>query len=87
MTHVITDACVGRKDASCVAVCPVDCIHPTPDEDGFAEAKQLYVDPESCIDCGACVLECPVEAIVLEADLPEALRTATHENAAWYRGA
>lgn len=51
------------KDASCVAVCPVDCIHPGSDEEAFASKEQLYVDPGVCIDCGTCQPECPVEAI------------------------
>lgn len=61
MTHVITQTCCG--DATCVAVCPVNCIHPTPQEPGFAAAEMLYIDPASCIDCGACVDACPVDAI------------------------
>ncbi|MGK8559486.1 FAD-dependent oxidoreductase [Nocardia gipuzkoensis] len=61
MPHVITQPCCN--DASCVPVCPVGCIHPTPDEPGFASAEALYIDPASCIDCGACVAECPVGAI------------------------
>ena len=63
MPYVITDPCIGTKDTACVEVCPVDCIHPTKGEDGFAEAAQLYIDPESCIDCGACQSVCPVSAI------------------------
>ena len=46
MAYVINEPCIGTKDTSCVEVCPVDCIHPTPDEPGFAEADQLYIDPE-----------------------------------------
>ncbi|MBL1076814.1 FAD-dependent oxidoreductase [Nocardia sp. 2] len=64
MTFVITQSCCG--DAGCVAVCPVNCIHPTPGEAGFATAEMLYIDPASCIDCGLCVLECPVGAIASE---------------------
>ena len=51
--------------------CPVDCIHPTPDEPGFDEAEQLYIDPEECIDCDACVEACPVDAITSEDCPPE----------------
>lgn len=61
MPHVITQACCA--DASCVYACPVNCIHPTPDEDDFASAEMLYIDPVSCVDCGACVSACPVGAI------------------------
>ena len=66
MTYVINEPCIGTKDASCTEVCPVDCIHPTPDEPGFAEAEQLYIDPEECIDCDACVEACPGDAITSE---------------------
>ncbi|WP_040524612.1 FAD-dependent oxidoreductase [Gordonia effusa] len=62
MAHVITRPCCN--DGSCVSVCPVNCIHPTPDEPEFMTAEMLYIDPETCIDCGACIDECPVEAIL-----------------------
>jgi ferredoxin len=69
MTYVITEPCIGNKDSSCVEVCPVDCIHPTPGEPGYAEVKMLFVDPDVCIDCGACVTACPVEAIMPETEV------------------
>ena len=59
MAYVINEPCIGVKDSSCVEVCPVDCIHPTPDEPDFEAAHQLYIDPEECIDCDACVEACP----------------------------
>ena len=62
MSHIIAEPCVGVKDTACVAVCPVDCIHPTKDEAEFAAAEMLYIDPDTCIDCGLCVDECPVKA-------------------------
>ncbi len=62
MPHVITQSCC--RDGSCVYSCPVNCIHPSPDESGFAETEMLYVDPLACVDCGACVSACPVGAIV-----------------------
>jgi ferredoxin--NADP+ reductase len=62
MTYVITQNCC--KDASCVAACPVNCIHPTPGEAGFGTEPMLYVDPAVCIDCGACADACPVDAAV-----------------------
>ena len=65
MAYVITDACIGTKDRSCVDVCPVDCIH----DDGDVDLI-LYVDPDECIDCGACEPECPVTAIFPEEDTP-----------------
>ena len=60
---VVTDPCIGTKDTACVDVCPVDCIHPRKDEEEFEAATILYVHPEECIDCGACVPACPVTAI------------------------
>ncbi len=61
MPHVITQSCCS--DGSCVYSCPVNCIHPSPDEPGFATAEMLYIDPDACVDCGACVSACPVGAI------------------------
>ena len=63
MPFVITDPCIDTKDTACVDVCPVDCIHPRKDEAEFATATMLYIHPEECIDCGACVPACPVSAI------------------------
>lgn len=72
MPHVVTQACCG--DASCVFACPVNCIHPTPDEPDFLTAEMLYIDANSCVDCGACVGACPVGAIVPDTKLtPEQL--------------
>ncbi|MCA1810425.1 MAG: ferredoxin family protein [Halobacteriales archaeon] len=71
MTRVITSKCIGTKDASCVDVCPVDCIHPKKDEAGFAEAKHLFINPDDCIDCGACEPVCPVNAIFPDDEVPE----------------
>jgi ferredoxin len=63
VAFVITDPCIGTKDAACVDVCPVDCIHPRKDEPEFETATMLYIHPGECIDCGACVPACPVAAI------------------------
>ncbi len=63
MTYVIAEPCVNTKDTACVEVCPVDCIHPKKDEPDFAAETKLFIDPETCIDCGACVPVCPVQAI------------------------
>src|SRR3954451_8559264 len=60
MPFAITQTCC--TDASCIAVCPVNCIHPTPDEPDFGTTEMLYIDPEVCIDCGACAEACPVDA-------------------------
>jgi len=61
MAYVINEPCIGTKDNSCVEVCPVDCIHPTPDEPDYDKEEMLYIDPEECIDCDACVEACPVD--------------------------
>jgi NAD-dependent dihydropyrimidine dehydrogenase PreA subunit len=71
MSYVIAEPCIEVKDTACVDVCPCDCIHPRGDEAGFSAAAQLYIDPDECIDCGACVPACPVSAIYLAEDLPE----------------
>ena len=70
MPHIIAEPCIGTKDVSCVDVCPVDCIHPTKNEKDFETTEQLYIDPDTCIDCGLCVDECPVKAIFPQEDLP-----------------
>ena len=80
MTYVIAEPCLDVKDKSCVEVCPVDCIHPT---DGEGEPI-LYIDPDECIDCGACEPECPVEAIFAEEDLPEEWIQFTEINAKYF---
>jgi len=84
MTYVITQPCIGVKDASCVDVCPVDCIHPSSNEPGFEENEQLYINPDECIDCGACVPVCPVSAIFALDDLPEKWAAFTERNAKYY---
>jgi len=84
MTYVISAACIGTKDNSCSQVCPVDCIHPTPDEPGYAEAEQLYIDPDECIDCDACVEACPVDAVYPEDLLPEDERHFVTINAEYF---
>jgi NAD-dependent dihydropyrimidine dehydrogenase PreA subunit len=74
MSLIIGKSCVECVDTSCVTVCPVDCINGplyiyqlgeevrtmTPAE---LKGKQLYIDPSMCINCGACIPECPVDAI------------------------
>lgn len=62
MAYAITQTCCN--DASCVSVCPVNCIHPTPDEPDFGTTEMLYIDPRTCIDCGACADACPVDAVL-----------------------
>ncbi len=70
MTYVIAEPCIGTRDNSCVEVCPVDCIHPTPDEAAFEHSEMLHINPEECIDCDACVEACPVDACFAEDQLP-----------------
>ena len=84
MTYVIAEPCIDVKDLSCVEVCPVDCIHPTEDESGFAGVNQLFIDPDECIDCDACVEACPVDAIFAEDQLPEEWRQFTKTNADYF---
>ncbi len=55
MPHVVTEPCLGCKNTVCVTVCPMSCFH--------EDAERLWIDPVECIDCGACVPECPVQAI------------------------
>ncbi|GAB1332869.1 FAD-dependent oxidoreductase [Streptomyces sennicomposti] len=85
MTYVITQTCCS--DATCVAVCPVNCIHPTPEERAFAGTEMLYIDPKSCIDCGACADACPVDAISPADRLTGAQARYAEVNAAYYADA
>jgi len=82
MPHVITQSCCS--DGSCVYACPVNCIHPSPDEPGFATAEMLYIDPDACVDCGACVSACPVGAIGPDTRLTENQLPFIELNAAFY---
>ena len=78
MTYIIAEPCIDIKDRSCVDVCPVDCIHEA--------ARMLVIDPEECIDCGACEPECPVEAIFPEDALPEKWEPFVKINYAFPKG-
>jgi NAD-dependent dihydropyrimidine dehydrogenase PreA subunit len=77
--YVIAEPCVGVKDMSCVAVCPVDCIH------GGEDSPQLYIDPEECIHCGICATECPVDAIFPVDELPAEWKEYEAINAHFYQ--
>ncbi len=80
MTHVITSLCL--RDNGCESVCPVECIQPG------APAEQwptFYIDASTCIDCGACVPECPVSAIFPADDVPADWKNYTEMNADWYK--
>lgn len=79
MPHVIGQPCIGVKDAACVEVCPVDCIHSTPED------SQFFIDPDECIDCGACIPVCPVEAIFTDDDIPEGQEDFPAKNEAFFR--
>ena len=78
MTYVIGEPCIDIKDRSCVDVCPVDCIHEV--------GRMFVIDPEECIECGACEPECPVEAIFPEDALPEKWHEFVAINAALVEG-
>src|SRR5215210_4812775 len=73
MTHTVCQPCYDCKYTDCVAVCPVECF--------WQDEKMLYIDPADCIDCEACVPECPVEAIFAEANVPPAWSSFTAMNA------
>lgn len=77
MIYVITEPCVGVKDASCVEVCPVNCIYEGPD--------QYYINPDECIGCSLCVTVCPVEAIYDEDDVPEQWKHYIEKNRAFFQ--
>ena len=79
MAYVITEPCIGTKDTSCVDVCPMDCI------EGDDDDAQLFIDPEVCTDCGACLSACPVQAVFFEADVPEKWKNFIEINAQWYK--
>jgi ferredoxin len=63
MAFVVCEPCRGCKYTDCVTVCPMDCF--------YQDDQMLYIDPDECIDCGACVPECPVEAIHRDQDVPD----------------
>ncbi|HKV22210.1 MAG TPA: FAD-dependent oxidoreductase, partial [Mycobacterium sp.] len=78
----VTQSCCS--DGSCVYACPVNCIHPSPDEPEFATAEMLYIDPVACVDCGACVSACPVGAIAPHTKLEPEQLPFVALNAAFY---
>jgi NAD-dependent dihydropyrimidine dehydrogenase PreA subunit len=86
MAYVITEACIGVKDKSCVAVCPVDCIHEhlvTGEDD--KEFDMLFINPDECIDCGLCEPECPVTAIFADSDVPKQFEFYIQLNASAFK--
>ena len=82
MAFVITRLCRDCKDMSCIEVCPTDCILEHVAPPGAADLpNQLFIDPDDCINCNACVPECPWEAIYPEADVPAAFEPDVALNA------
>ena len=76
MAYVIGEPCIDVMDRACVDECPVDCI--------YEGARALYIQPDECVDCGACEPVCPVEAIYYEDDLPNALKPYQADNARFF---
>ncbi|WP_010269739.1 indolepyruvate ferredoxin oxidoreductase subunit alpha [Paenibacillus senegalensis] len=77
MAFVITSPCIGEKASDCVEACPVDCIKEGED--------QYYIDPDICIDCGACEAVCPVAAIYQEDDVPADEQEFIEKNRAFFQ--
>lgn len=76
MTFAIGTACVEVQDRSCVDVCPVDCI--------YEGDRKLYINPDECIDCGACMTECPAKAVIRIEDVLDVDREAVADNARFF---
>jgi NAD-dependent dihydropyrimidine dehydrogenase PreA subunit len=79
MAYVITERCIDTRNATCVEVCPVDCIVHVPGED-----RMLYIDPNECVDCGSCSATCPVTAIYALEDVPERSAQFTEINRVYF---
>jgi NAD-dependent dihydropyrimidine dehydrogenase PreA subunit len=77
MTYVIAQPCVDVKDKSCVEQCPVDCI--------YEGSRALYINPEECVECGACEPACPMDAVYYDADLPAEFAAAVQSNLDFFR--
>ena len=76
MTYTIAEPCIDVKDKACIEECPVDCIYEGP--------RMLYIQPDECVDCGACEPVCPVEAIFYEDDVPDMWKPFTPVNKEWF---
>lgn len=96
MAYVITSRCVATCNTACVDVCPCDCIigpvplaelRSVPERERGARFPgiQMFIDPDECVNCGACVSECPVDAIFLDDDVPAAHHADIGRNAAFAR--
>jgi len=75
VAYVITEPCVDCKDRSCVEQCPTDCI--------YEGERMLYIQPDECVDCGACEV-CPVDAVFYEDDVPAKWKRYGEANAAFF---
>jgi NAD-dependent dihydropyrimidine dehydrogenase PreA subunit len=82
MAHVIVDTC--QKDMLCIDSCPSDAIHPLKDEPQWEAEPQLYIHPEECMDCGACIATCPTNSIYLAEEVPADKQEFVAKNAAYY---
>jgi NAD-dependent dihydropyrimidine dehydrogenase PreA subunit len=76
VTYVIAEPCIDVLDRACVDQCPVDCI--------YQGSRALHIQPDECIDCGACEPACPVEAILQEDDVPDRWAAFTQDNASFF---
>lgn len=83
MAYVVTDLCTKCLD--CTRICPVTCIHPCEGEPGLDKVSQVFINPDECIDCGACASECPVHAIFSGDELPADRKGAAEINARHYQ--
>ncbi len=81
MAYVITQPCIDVKDGGCVDVCPVDCIG------GEEQDRQLFIDPEQCVDCDLCLTVCPVDAIYREEEVPTEWAHFKQLNRQFFEGA
>lgn len=79
MAHVVTERCVDCRYTDCCVVCPVDCFYE------ISSPAMLVIDPDTCIDCGLCVPECPIQAIWPEAELPDAYSKWADRNGELFR--
>ena len=80
MTHVVVGRCVDCRYTDCCAVCPVDCFWET------KNPAMLVIDPDTCIDCGLCIPECPIHAIYTEDEVPEPYKDWTQKNKDLFKG-
>jgi ferredoxin--NADP+ reductase len=83
MPHVIVDTCT--KDFLCIETCPTGCILPTPGEVKAETVTQLYINPEECLDCGACMTACPTDSIFPADALPSDKQNFAAKNAEFFR--